>query len=683
MIQITRISARNFLSFGNLELNISSGLVCVVGENRDNAAASSNGSGKSSLLEALYWGLYGKTIRKVASDQVIRFDVKEGCYVKVEFRDQSGMQYVVERWRGDRSHGNDVHFFSVDASGGQTDLRGEKSRTGEHTTQKKIETVIGLSEALFRQVVLFGQGGMERFSQLTDSEKKALLEDILHLTVYEKAGVVTKTKSQEVEKVIRQYTTDLDLVRHEVRTYRDVLTGYHEAKQQRQSKLDQALLQIENKRAQMQQEIVAKEAFLEAFEVLDWTIWAARRDERDAALATLEKEITQEYQSSRQEYYQQESLRQASYSKSLEAWNLVQKEHQPLVLKRQQLESALQRLRQLESKRCPTCGQTVQNNMDSYAEQIQALEVDLSQVMTSLDVSQRLIADCERRCKEYSVVTPQPNTTTPKMAELSERKESIKVDLVQCNEKIQYWQGQQRKKEQHFAVLEQKRQELLQLDTAKKDTLRSAQWDLQNYDKFIEERQLLLDKAISKEKTILQDLIISQEELVTYEVLQKIFGPQGCRSFLFESMLPEINISLNAYAHCLTDNQMTVALSVLTETQKGDTREKISLQVYNPSGSSTYQGSSSGEKGRFDIPLFFAFQRLALSRGFGIGLCFLDEPFENLDERGVDGMMTLLNKVSRENNQQIFVITHSGEFASRFTKQIKVVKQNGKSHIVV
>ncbi|MEZ6841391.1 AAA family ATPase [Acinetobacter baumannii] len=79
-MEFLTLKINNFLTIGEARLDLANrGLLLVQGENKDNSSADSNGSGKSSIVDALCWCLYGTTARDVTGDLVINKTAKRMC----------------------------------------------------------------------------------------------------------------------------------------------------------------------------------------------------------------------------------------------------------------------------------------------------------------------------------------------------------------------------------------------------------------------------------------------------------------------------------------------------------------------------------------------------------------------------------------------------------------------------
>src|ERR1700704_1586194 len=164
MPELGTMHVENFLSFGEVDFDFDdAGFVLVEGL---------NGSGKSGMVDALLWCLFGKTLRGYEHDEVIhRRKVDEGCLVKVRLTDGDELYTVTRSRRHSKlktslrlTHDN----FGEDFSG-----------PSEKETQAAIERTLRCSYKTFLQCVVFGQDRAYRFSSLTDAEQKKILDDVL------------------------------------------------------------------------------------------------------------------------------------------------------------------------------------------------------------------------------------------------------------------------------------------------------------------------------------------------------------------------------------------------------------------------------------------------------------------------------------------------------------------------
>src|ERR1044072_8401510 len=148
MLHVTRLTAKNFLTIGQVEQSIDlaiDGLTLVLGENLDVGGANSrNGCGKTAILQAITYGLYGKPLTKIRLDNLCNNVNGKGMLVSLDF-EVHGQRYRIERGRKPavwRFYGDGVHQQAFD------DAQGES-----HHTQAEIDRILGMSHTLFRHIV--------------------------------------------------------------------------------------------------------------------------------------------------------------------------------------------------------------------------------------------------------------------------------------------------------------------------------------------------------------------------------------------------------------------------------------------------------------------------------------------------------------------------------------------------
>jgi DNA repair exonuclease SbcCD ATPase subunit len=160
------------------------------------------------------------------------------------------------------------------------------------------------------------------------------------------------------------------------------------------------------------------------------------------------------------------------------------------------------------------------------------------------------------------------------------------------------------------------------------------------------------------------------------------FSNAGIKSKILNSITPFLNKQADIYIRDLTDGELTVIFSTQTQLKNGQTKEQFSVEVKNKNGASTYDGSSGGEKARADLAITLTLSDLYASRSKkSYPQRWFDEPFEALDEAGIEAVMDLLaNMVSSCGS--IFVITHQGAMKSLFNRTISFEKRNGETRLV-
>lgn len=168
-IEFNQVVLHNFLSFGNATLNINNdGFIRVSGinENPDDMAVS-NGSGKSSLWEAIVWALTGETIR--GTKQVGNIYGTDGTYVRLSFR-VDNTQYEILRSKDSKEYKTNLLIY-IDG----VDKSGKGIRESEKLLQQFLPDI---TASLLGSVIILGQGLPQKFTSNSPSGRKEVLEQL-------------------------------------------------------------------------------------------------------------------------------------------------------------------------------------------------------------------------------------------------------------------------------------------------------------------------------------------------------------------------------------------------------------------------------------------------------------------------------------------------------------------------
>jgi DNA repair exonuclease SbcCD ATPase subunit len=166
-MRIEKINIQNFYSFKDVSLNLAdySGLTVIKGKNQDTGG--SNGSGKSALVEAIYFGLTGKTIRKSTEDSLVNNQAKKKCVVEVHLTHENNY-IVISRQKKPTK----LEF-----------LVGEENKTQASVadTQKEIDSYLNINHKVLLASMFFGQSNDVNFLDCTAEDKRTIIRNFLNL----------------------------------------------------------------------------------------------------------------------------------------------------------------------------------------------------------------------------------------------------------------------------------------------------------------------------------------------------------------------------------------------------------------------------------------------------------------------------------------------------------------------
>ena len=160
-----------------------------------------NGTGKTTIINALSYALYGNALTNIRKDNLINKTNSKNMLVTVEF-EKDGLQYRIERGRKPN-----VLKFYINNSEQETD---DNAQGDSRETQRAIETLLGMSHDMFKHVPALNTYS-EPFLSMRQNDQRAIIEQLLGITIpREKAENPkelirnTKTSIQEEEFSLKQ-----------------------------------------------------------------------------------------------------------------------------------------------------------------------------------------------------------------------------------------------------------------------------------------------------------------------------------------------------------------------------------------------------------------------------------------------------------------------------------------------
>ena len=175
MLTIKNVTAKNFMSVGNNTQAVTfdtEQLTLVLGHNLDlGGDGSRNGTGKTTIINALSYGLYGEALTNIRRDNLINKTNGKGMIVTVDF-DIDGREYRIERGR----RPNTLKFYIDGVENADDEQQGDSRET-----QKEIERVIGFPHNMFKHLIALNTY-TEPFLSMKTNDQRDMIEQLLGIT---------------------------------------------------------------------------------------------------------------------------------------------------------------------------------------------------------------------------------------------------------------------------------------------------------------------------------------------------------------------------------------------------------------------------------------------------------------------------------------------------------------------
>ena len=231
MITFKKLTWKNFLSTGNNETTI------YLDKNPSTLIVGSNGAGKSTMLDALSFALFGKPHRSINKNQLVNTINNKQCLVTVEFSVGS-ISYKIIR-------GIKPNIFEVYRNG---KLLNQESHARDY--QKLLESnILKLNHKSFHQVVVLGSSNFIPFMQLPTYQRRAVIEDLLDIGIFTKMNAVLKEKTNLLRNQISNTDHQLELLKETIRLESEHIKDLKSIDTSNKEKNDKKILAIEDENA--------------------------------------------------------------------------------------------------------------------------------------------------------------------------------------------------------------------------------------------------------------------------------------------------------------------------------------------------------------------------------------------------------------------------------------------------
>ena len=199
MITFKKIRYKNFLSSGNQFTEID------FQEHHTNLVIGTNGAGKSTMLDALTFVLFNKPFRKINKPQLVNTTNERDCLVEIEFSVNS-RDYLVRR-------GIKPNVFDIEVNGNQLHKEAD-----DRSNQKILEeNILKVNYKSFTQIVILGSSTFVPFMQLTTSNRREVIEDLLDIRIFSAMNGLVKDKIREKKDQIKSLDLKKDTLKDKMK----------------------------------------------------------------------------------------------------------------------------------------------------------------------------------------------------------------------------------------------------------------------------------------------------------------------------------------------------------------------------------------------------------------------------------------------------------------------------------
>ena len=212
MIVFKSVTWKNFLSTGNSPNKV------LLNRSQTTLIIGKNGEGKSTILDALCFSLFGKPFRNINKGQLVNSINGKGCSVEIEF-DINGKEYKIIR-------GIKPNVFEIWQDG---EMINQDAASRDY--QKILEQqILKLNYKTFTQVVILGSASFVPFMQLPTSQRREVIEDILDIRIFSTMNSLLKERIQETKDDITKIENEISTAKTKVDSQTQIIKTISEAK---------------------------------------------------------------------------------------------------------------------------------------------------------------------------------------------------------------------------------------------------------------------------------------------------------------------------------------------------------------------------------------------------------------------------------------------------------------------
>ena len=208
MIKIKDLTVKNFMSVGNVSQGVDfdqQSLTLVLGHKLDEGgddSGSRNGTGKTTIINALSYALYGQALTNIKRNNLINKTNSKGMLVTLSF-DKNNIEYRIERGRSP----NILKFYVNNTE----QIEEDESQGDSRKTQESISELLGMSHDMFKHIVALNTYS-EPFLSMRANDQRAIIEQLLGITILSEKAESLKEEVKRTKQAVSEETFKIQAI---------------------------------------------------------------------------------------------------------------------------------------------------------------------------------------------------------------------------------------------------------------------------------------------------------------------------------------------------------------------------------------------------------------------------------------------------------------------------------------
>lgn len=656
----TRLILKDFVSFEHLDYKFHEGPIAIIGDNRTQDDQAQNGTGKTSILNGLFYGIYGVNLRNKEDKKFIRQGQKS-AYVRVDLYCPVRKETLVIE-REIRIKGSSILKIKSNDEVVSVPTVNEGN--------KWITNWIEVSPEDAKSYYIVTKGNYKSFFTSSNTDKLALIGRFINYSAIDNTKDVIERKSNEIDSEKFEYQKQQFSIQGKIAAYMEQIEKLlnenpEEKKQEQISAIKQSINDL----------IVENESLKENIENWKLEIESNKKssDETMQLVEKVEKELSLFENVSYEDTYKEidENIREINNEIEI---NRKTKEESD-----RQIQTYRNQIRRIETIlagviECPNCHHqflldseedlsTLERKSKKIKSEIDKSSVEVEKINSVLNELNDIMEECcsirKQTQEEEQENLNQKRNIQNKLNQLKDKVTFTSLSIERINKKIEnatenIFVNEKAIKQYEECIEKIKSASIVKADVSKqKKELEKLNIELNEY-----EEKIRIKESESNKIRIWNQRF---KDFKMYLAMEQIKTIQQSTNEILQKMESDLRLRIEGF-------KKNASGKVVEEITPYIFRDELELFSY-------YSG---GERVRIEIALIIALQQAINStkRYGGLQFLFVDEILESADSLGIENIVSSMNFLK----QPILIITHVPKLNEEI-KQLKVIKENGISRI--